>query len=182
MTNPPGFDHQIDFASGQDYQIVTADPTGHGWTAVTTMLPPWRFSSDGTFTVNLGIDRSQSWVLAAQVGNALVRDHEQGRYDISALVIRDFLNQATSFFTEHGNLQLLSDLLDNRLNALSAGTNCAYELITGLGTFVNNQSLWTSELRNLKANNGTSEDLRNWVNNTPFVNPASGQRITFPVP
>ncbi len=121
MNNPTGFGHRIDFAAGVDYQIVAVDPTGHGWLAVTTMLPPWRFSSDGTFTVDLGVDRSNSWVVASQVGNASLRDHEQGRYDIAALVIRDFLNQAAPYFATNRSLQGLSDTLDNRLNALEPG-------------------------------------------------------------
>ncbi len=57
-----------------------------------------------------------------------------------------------------------------------------YEVITALGNFVDNQNLWNAELAKLKSNNGTSEDLKNWVNNTSFVNPTTGKPITFPVP
>jgi hypothetical protein len=66
----------------------------------------------------------------------------------------------------------------------SAGqrVNCACEVITALGGFVENQNLWNAELTKLKTNNGTSQDLRNWVNNTSFINPTTGQPITFPVP
>jgi hypothetical protein len=175
MTNPPGFDHKIDFTTGQDYRIVASDPSGYG--AWTEMVPPWSWSGL-TPTVRVAVELSKSWVLTSQVMNANLRDHEQGHFDITALIARDFFNQWPAFANDGAKLEQLQNMLQARWMALDGGTAGAYELSTGLDNFTANQALWNAKLSNLKLHNGTSEDLKTWVNGTVF-NDLQGHRINL---
>jgi hypothetical protein len=176
MSNPPGLDHKIDFTTGQDYRIVPSDPSGDA--AYTAMSPPWSWSGL-TPTVSVAVDRSKSWVLASQVMNAYLRSHEQGHFDITALIARDFFNQWPASANNAAELEQLQYILSPRLMALDNGNAGAYEISTDLDDFTANQALWNVKLSNLMLSNGTSEDLKNWVNGTVLKNPA-GHRINLP--
>jgi len=99
------------------------------------------------------------------------------------------LNQWPPLASDHAMLQALAKSLNDRLMALTNGDACVYELATKLDAYTTSQAWWNRQLNYLKANNGTSADLKNWVNSTTFLddsgNPildAAGNPIIFRVP
>jgi len=138
--------------------------------------------------MDMDIDHNNSEVLTSWAETAHEPDytlqHEQGHFNLHALVYRDFWIQAPAkgYVTARG---WWFDTLLPRLQALE-GEGGAYERSTQFGTNAQNQALWNAQLDNLLTRKGgTSEDLKNWLNSTVFtINNPDGSTTTvrFAIP
>jgi hypothetical protein len=187
LSRSPNFYHTL---SWSEYQKVASVPEGAtAWTNFPT-TPAWHWDdATGIITMDLEIDHDTSLVLASYVlaGHSpdTVLQHEQGHFDLHALVYRDFWNQAPSTGSSSGALDLWNTTLSPRLLALE-GEGGAYEQSTQWGVNEKNQTLWNAQFDYLLTRNGgTSADLKSWVNGTTFFinNPdGSTSTIRFAIP
>ncbi len=183
MLSPsPDFYHVL---SWDEYKKVPSISNGRGgsWTA-TTEFPTtdaWDWPPTG-LVMDLDIDHDRSEVLSAwvQAGHEpdLVLQHEQGHFNIHALVYREFWDRAPAMGYTTARAWWFDTLLP-RLRALE-GQGGAYEISTEFGNNSTNQALWNSQFDDLLTRGGgNSEDLNNWVNDTPFTD-GDGHQIVVP--
>ena len=183
LSSSPDFYHRL---SWDEYKKVLAIPDGHGgsWTATTEfpLTDAWDWPATGlVMDMDIDHDRSEvlgSWVSADHQPDPVLQ-HEQGHFDIHALIYRDFWVKAPAMgYVAAGALWL--NVLRPRLLALEGKTG-AYELSTDFSRNSTNQALWNAQFDNLLTRrDGSSENLKDWVNANPFID-RDGQRIALPV-
>jgi hypothetical protein len=182
LVNPPNFNYQVSFRT--DYQVRRTPPGfTSGISAWTHVKTRWQSDGRGGVTVTLDIDRRGSWVLdwvfnPQSIGQtagdvAALLAHEQVHFDLSALAVREFLNQAqgrtgaqqqalwASFYGPSGRVQRLDNL---------------YEANTQLGLNRANQDRWVQQIGMLKSRpDGTFTQLEQWAQGlrSPAVRPIS---------
>jgi hypothetical protein len=113
-----------------------------------------------TAEVDIVVVSDDSWIVSSKKTNDLLR-HEQGHFDIQALIAREFYN---SIFTLTGSS---ADDLRTKLNSLQArlqrstnATNIRYDTATVHSTNTAVQQVWDQKLDAAKNNvNGTVRDL-----------------------
>jgi len=86
--------------------------------------------------------------------------HEQGHFDLSALAMREFLNEAQGLTNDQADALWKS--FQTRLDDL----NKLYDSSTQHSQNQANQDLWVQEIKNLKSSqNGTFTALYQWAQN-----------------
>jgi hypothetical protein len=169
LLNPPNFTYHLSF--GKDYTIrSTPKNYRSGRTAMTgTYMTYAGPDTNGNFTISFSSSKASSWVYdwvfdpakfhrtATAVTQLL--EHEQGHYDISALVAREFLSEAQGLSAS----QALA--LWNNIRARNHSLQVfRYDTTTKHGVDPITQARWSAEIASLKGSQtGTFTALEQWA-------------------
>lgn len=154
--------------SWSDFTRVSARPTNEDEDAYihTRMHLSYQMGGRGRSTiissaeVNVLIVTSDCWVVSSEANDELLR-HEQGHFDIQALVAREFYNQviALTAATDRAMQRLISQL-QTRLEQSTASVNERYDTVTNHKLNVAVQRTWDQRIEAAKLNpNGLVTDL-----------------------
>lgn len=159
------FDHLVTWS---EFRTVTSRPTGVNEDAEikASSAVSYRTRKHGNAvilvnaTVNIITVTEESWVVSDKKTDIL-RKHEQGHYDITALGTREFYKQMLLLTADSTNA------LDIKINALKVQfqqkidtCNSLYDTQTNHGIITSEQDIWNQKISTAKANpSGTINDL-----------------------
>jgi hypothetical protein len=156
--NPTGFDRVLqwsDFAGSPDPSVLDEDAYAE---------TDFSFQANQTaVTGAIDINRSRSWVRPGQMTDSLLL-HEQGHYDIDALALRDFVNQAKVSDNKGQNALWASFFGPDGRSGRSVALENLYDSSTNHSQNRARQDQWIKKIRELKRRtDGTFAELERWA-------------------
>lgn len=158
-----GFDKQIAWSEFQKYN---AAPAGNNFDSETVSNYNYSYGMARkgnalvitTADINIFVNGQQSWVVSAKMDPVLLK-HEQGHFDITALVAREFYKKLFSLSakTEHDLKKAMTDL-KAAMKTKTDSTNVRYDAQTNHSLITKVQDQWNRAIAAEKAKQDGSID------------------------